>query len=72
MTEGVPCFKIAYITHDEAKKSMKDLNARNGELNRSKKPRNQYKFKKHQRIYKCPNCGFYHLTSKVRGKSVKV
>lgn len=55
------CGKIFYYTRGEAKKAMKHINRiRNKED------------KKLTGVYRCSNCGGYHMTSQDKSKRVKL
>ena len=56
-----PCTKKKYYSQDGAEKYMKAIEGQ-------KKKRKGLRKMKHIAAYKCPICGFFHLTSQVQYK----
>ena len=55
------CGKVIFDTYLEAQKMLNKLNGIGRVYGKSKR---RLAFKKPKQIYKCPDCGKYHLTTK--------
>lgn len=58
------CNKIGYETFEEAKHVVNYAN----KMGRKRQKQRRLQCKKPKRVYKCPECGLYHLTSQNKVK----